>query len=135
MATYRNARVAAKLDQIRYVLAALDWERDDRQYALEQIRRIVTAGTAVAMPPRYVPDPRASDEAWAVTTPVHIDLGAVAELPEVTGGDDARRAAWLPCDYPGRPYTHLAAALDGWYGGQVFAAHVAMLREFLCEVA
>lgn len=33
---------AAKLDQIRRVLAAFDWERDDRQYALEKIERIVS---------------------------------------------------------------------------------------------
>jgi hypothetical protein len=33
---------AAKLDAVRAVLSAFDWERDDRQYALEQIERIVT---------------------------------------------------------------------------------------------
>ena len=48
------------------------------------------------MPPRYVPDPRASDEAWAVTVPVSIALGTVRRLPAVTGADDARRAAWVP---------------------------------------
>jgi ADP-ribose pyrophosphatase len=86
------------------------------------------------LPPRYVPDPRASDEAWAVTIPVHVRLpdrdGTVMgglDLPLVEGGDDARRAEWLPADC----YGLLALALRDLYGGTVFAAHVAMLREFL----
>lgn len=79
------------------------------------------------MPARYVPDPRASDEAWAVTIPVHIDLGALDALPEVTGGDDARRAAWIPAD----SYYDLAACLQARYDGAVFAAHADMLRSFL----
>src|SRR6266536_3210276 len=45
--------------------------------------------------PRYVPDPRASDEAWAVTIPVHVGLGMRYALPAVTGGDDARHATWI----------------------------------------
>jgi hypothetical protein len=32
---------AGKLAEVRAVLAAFDWERDDRQYALEHIERIV----------------------------------------------------------------------------------------------
>lgn len=83
------------------------------------------------MPPRYVPDPRSSDEAWAVTIPVHIDLGtrdiAVSGYPLVEGGDDARRAEWVPAD----SYPMLLGALDFMHGGQVFTAHRAMLREFL----
>jgi hypothetical protein len=82
------------------------------------------------MRPRYVPDPRASDEAWAVTWPVHIDLGEVADrgaLPAVLGDDDARRAEWIPAyNYP-----QLAEHLDRFFGGRVFAAHVAMLDDFL----
>jgi len=35
---------AAKLDAVRAVLSAFDWENDNRQYALEEIERIVTAG-------------------------------------------------------------------------------------------
>jgi hypothetical protein len=35
---------AAKLAAVRGVLRAFDWERGDRQYALEEIERIVTAG-------------------------------------------------------------------------------------------
>jgi 8-oxo-dGTP pyrophosphatase MutT (NUDIX family) len=84
-----------------------------------------------AMPPRYVPDPRASDEAWAVTIPVHILLGNRGytrdALPAVTGADDARRAEWVPA--PG--YAYLEAWLDIARHGRVFAAHVDMLREFL----
>jgi ADP-ribose pyrophosphatase YjhB (NUDIX family) len=91
------------------------------------------AATAQPMRPRYVPDPRASDEAWAVTWPVHIDLGEVADrgaLPAVLGDDDARRAEWIPAyNYP-----QLAEHLDRFFGGRVFAAHVAMLGDFLGEV-
>jgi len=80
------------------------------------------------MPPRYVPDPRASDEAWAVTVQVHVDLGTAGALPPVCGGDDALRAAWIPAG----DYRVLVAAL-GFLGPEngVFAAHVPMLGEFL----
>jgi 8-oxo-dGTP pyrophosphatase MutT (NUDIX family) len=81
---------------------------------------------AHAMRARYVPDPRASREAWAVTVPVHVDLGTV-QPPLVTGADDARRAEWLPAD----TYGGFRSALYARYGGDVFAAHVAMLAEFL----
>jgi ADP-ribose pyrophosphatase len=97
----------------------------------EETGLTVSAGTARAMPPRYVPDPRASDEAWAVTVPVHIDLGTVSALPAVNGGDDARRAEWVPAS----TYDLLAAVLDRRFGGRVFAAHVAMLGDFLGEVS
>ncbi|HEY3957984.1 MAG TPA: NUDIX domain-containing protein [Streptosporangiaceae bacterium] len=87
----------------------------------------LTLRAFLALDPRYVPDPRASDEAWAVTIPVHIDLGSRGALPEVTGGDDARRAEWVPAD----SYGYLADGLEDRYGGSVFAAHVDMLRQFL----
>ena len=77
--------------------------------------------------PRYVPDPRASDEAWAVTIPVTIDLGRMQGVPFVTGADDARQAQWVRAG----SYEDLTATLDQVYGGRVFAAHAAMLREFL----
>jgi hypothetical protein len=35
---------SAKLAAVRGVLSAFDWECDDRQYALEEIERIVTDG-------------------------------------------------------------------------------------------
>jgi 8-oxo-dGTP pyrophosphatase MutT (NUDIX family) len=85
------------------------------------------------MPPRYVPDPRASDEAWAVTVPVAIDLGerdiAVTGFPLVEGGDDARRAEWIPA----ASFAQLTEALEQRYGGRVFAAHVTMLGDFLAR--
>ena len=92
----------------------------------------LTGGTAIfrEMPPRYVPDPRSSDEAWAVTIPVWIDLGDRAEAPAVLGGDDARRAEWIPAD----SYDQLRADLARHFAGRVFAAHVAMLADFLAEV-
>lgn len=77
--------------------------------------------------PRYVPDPRASDEAWIVTSPVLVDLGARDGLPAVAGGDDARRAAWLPAD----TFDALVAALSDQVGGPLFAAHEDLLREVL----
>jgi hypothetical protein len=44
--TRGNEDAAAKLDQVRAVLSAFDWEFDDRQLALEEIERIVTAEDA-----------------------------------------------------------------------------------------
>lgn len=44
---------------------------------------------------RWVPDPRGSMEAWAVTVVARCDLGEVGALPEVRGGGDARRAEWI----------------------------------------
>jgi ADP-ribose pyrophosphatase len=85
----------------------------------------------VVRPPRYVPDPRASDEAWAVTYPVHIDLGDYGQgpLPAVEGSDDAIRAGWIPAT----TYHDLTRAITDLYGpgGRVFPAHVPMLSDFL----
>lgn len=79
-------------------------------------------------PARHVDDPRASDEAWAVTLPARIDLGTVDRLPDVVGGDDAAAAAWVPA----RDYPRLEAALKLDHdGGRVFKAHVPMLRQML----
>jgi 8-oxo-dGTP pyrophosphatase MutT (NUDIX family) len=90
----------------------------------EETGLVISPAECRVMPARYVPDPRASDEAWAVTTPVHADLGVRDALPAVTGGDDARRAAFVSTAL-------IASALDGRYDITVFAAHLAMLREFL----
>lgn len=79
------------------------------------------------LPVRVVPDPRATDEAWMVTTPAVADLGAVAELPSVDGADDARRAEWVRAD----SYAALAAHLKETYRGRVFAAHQPMLTDLL----
>lgn len=77
----------------------------------------------------YVPDPRGSDEAWAVTVANRVHLGDVDYFPDVKGADDAERAAWIPA----RDYDDLTAALADVHGGVVFTAHVDMLREHLGE--
>ncbi|RFU43066.1 NUDIX hydrolase [Actinomadura logoneensis] len=78
------------------------------------------------LPPRVVDDPRATDEAWMVTTPCVTDLGEVAELPRVSGDDDAADAAWIRAD----DYATLTADLAD-RDGVVFPAHVALIREVL----
>lgn len=78
-----------------------------------------------ALPPRFVPDPRGSDEAWMVTTPVLVDLGE--RRPLVHGQDDARRAEWIRADSSMALRTDLA----GRFGGRVFVAHRDLLRERL----
>jgi ADP-ribose pyrophosphatase len=81
-----------------------------------------------ATPPRYVPDPRASDEAWMVTVLCVAHLGEMPRgaLPAVAGADDAARAEWVRADSYDALTEHLAT-----YGGRVFAAHVDMLRNAL----
>ncbi|MGW5265694.1 NUDIX domain-containing protein [Microbispora sp. NPDC004025] len=85
--------------------------------------------TWAALPPRYVPDPRASDEAWMVTVPVRTHLGTCQrdDLPEVVGADDAARAAWVGAD----TYNNLVTYLTDTFGGEVFPAHRGMLAEAL----
>lgn len=63
--------------------------------------------------PRWVPDPRGSMEAWAVTVVACCDLGEVDTLPEVRGGDDARRAEWCT----------IYAVEDALENGEIFPAH------------
>ncbi|MFI6257606.1 NUDIX domain-containing protein [Micromonospora zamorensis] len=83
---------------------------------------------AATLPARYVPDPRASDEAWMVTTPVRIDLGHDWRgLPVVTGRDDARRAAWVQAN----SYQGLIEYLRHYLDGDVFAAHRDLLADIL----
>lgn len=77
--------------------------------------------------PRYVPDPRATDEAWMVTVLASTDLGAVNELPTVAGDDDAARAEWVRAD----TYAQLVDELHTRFNGTVFAAHRQMLAEAL----
>ena len=93
----------------------------------EETGLVVPPEACQADGPLYVPDLRASDEAWAVTVPVRVDLGRLEGLSFVTGGDDARRAEWVRA----RTYEDLVAILADVYGGQVFAAHTDMLRRFL----
>ncbi|MFD2767240.1 NUDIX domain-containing protein [Micromonospora eburnea] len=85
---------------------------------------------STTLPVRYVPDPRASDEAWMVTVPTRVDLGGGwGVLPDVLGCDDARRAVWVRAD----SYADLVHDLSGTYGGLVFAAHRALLRDVLTD--
>jgi ADP-ribose pyrophosphatase len=104
--------------ETRVVAASRELQEETALVALPGDFRVLAA--------RYVPDPRASDEAWAVTVPCVTDCGHCARLPWVAGRDDARRAEWVPA----RSYTVLASAV-GMLGGRVFAAHVPMLTEFL----
>lgn len=81
-----------------------------------------------AMTPRYVPDPRASDEAWMVTVPHITHIRAAREdFPAVTGGDDARRAAWVLAD----SIETLSVVLWTDHDAEIFPAHVQMLRDTL----
>lgn len=93
----------------------------------EETGLVVLPVADVGAAPVYVPDPRASDEAWAVTIPLILGLGTLDTLPAVTGKDDARRAEWIPADN----YGYLTDALQDRYAGKVFAAHADMLRQFL----
>ena len=78
-----------------------------------------------ALPARVVDDPRASDEAWMVTTPVLVALPG-PPVP-VEGRDDARRAEWVRAD----SYAALVDDLAAEYGGVVFRAHRALLADLL----
>ena len=83
------------------------------------------------LPARYVPDPRASDEAWMVTVPArtHLPVSQYEDspFPIVLGADDAIRATWIRAD----SYPVLVEYLTAVYEGQVFAAHRPMLAEYL----
>jgi ADP-ribose pyrophosphatase len=101
-----------------------------RELAEETGLHLPAGAVTQLLAPRCVPDPRGSDESWVVTTVagVHLDgHTSEASLPPVCGDDDARRAAWLPAD----DYDRLTAALQYRFGGRVFAAHEALLREVL----
>lgn len=78
--------------------------------------------------PRYVPDPRASDEAWMVTVLSRADLAMPwRQFPQPVAADDAARAVWVWADR----YTDVEAHLAEEFGGRVFAAHRDMLRDAL----
>ncbi|WP_320069559.1 NUDIX domain-containing protein [Micromonospora sp. RTGN7] len=82
------------------------------------------------LPPRYVPDPRASDEAWMVTVPTRIDLGGgYSALPQVAGSDDARRAEWVIAD----TITDLVHDLADTFHGRLFPAHHDLLADTLAR--
>ena len=95
----------------------------------EETGLVLPGARWTTLPARLVPDPRASDEAWMVTTPAVTELhvGGPDDLPPVLGADDARRAIWCPADTYGVVVAHLAHEYDG----QVFAAHQDLLAEIL----
>jgi ADP-ribose pyrophosphatase YjhB (NUDIX family) len=93
----------------------------------EETGLLLPYATWQVSPPRYVPDPRASDEAWMVTVLVRTDIGQWISLPPVTGADDAKRAAWVLANSYDALVNHLARV----YGGTVFPAHVDLLRDAL----
>lgn len=90
----------------------------------EETGLVLPGAVWAAGPARYVPDPRASREAWMVTTLV---TTTISGRPAVKGADDARRAEWVPAG----SYDELTDALDKLYGGTVFRSHVDLLREAL----
>lgn len=123
-AALRELREETRLVTVDLGQMALRFGRDPEESELRD------AGFPIRkLAPRYVPDPRNSDEAWAVTVPVHYDLGSLGRgrLPRVKGKSDAYRAAWVIAD----TYEDLAGELASRFRGQVFAAHVPMLTEFL----
>ncbi|WP_433797824.1 NUDIX domain-containing protein [Actinoplanes sp. CA-252034] len=81
--------------------------------------------------PKYVPDPRASDEAWMVTFLTRIDLGALADFPEIEAADDAVRAAWVRADN----VDILAVYLADVHHGEIFRAHRDLLTDALGPIA
>lgn len=93
----------------------------------EETGLTLTGASWTLSPPMVVPDPRASDEAWMVTTVARADLAVASGLllPVVRGMDDARRAAWLPAD----SHDGLWDALADRYGGVVFQAHRQVLAK------
>jgi ADP-ribose pyrophosphatase len=109
------------------MFAAVRELAEETGLALFGTEPFLTLKTFHVLAPRYVPDPRASDEAWAVTVPVYVDLGEYAGLPFVAGSDDARRAEWVLA----ASFANLKIDLAARFGGKLFAAHAGMLREFL----
>ncbi|GGQ86694.1 NUDIX domain-containing protein [Couchioplanes azureus] len=96
----------------------------------EETGLTIPAACWQASPARYVPDPRASDEAWMVTVLTRTDLGehdSPADFPTPTGCDDAARAAWIAAP----SYEALTSNLAALYGGDIFPAHRAMLADAL----
>ncbi|MEU7679455.1 NUDIX domain-containing protein [Micromonospora taraxaci] len=77
-------------------------------------------------PPRYVPDPRASDEAWMVTVLARTHLGtyAAGTFPAIAHADDAAQAAWIRADTYDALTAHLPCC-------DIFAAHRPLLTSAL----
>lgn len=93
----------------------------------EETGLAVPPRSLAAEAPRYVADPRASDEAWVVTVLYTADLGPLEEPPAVTGRDDAVRAAWVPAGSLDDVSRFVGAA----HGGRLFPAHRDMIGDLL----
>lgn len=97
--------------------------REETGLDLADYTTVSTTGRAV-----YVPDPRASAEAWAVTVPsyarIHVD-----RLPWVVGADDAAEAAWVHADTWADLVMDLATRGDT----DVFVAHHDLIIEALAS--
>lgn len=114
---------------------------DPREAPVDAAVRELAEETGLRLPgatwqasaPRYVPDPRASDEAWMVTVVATTDLGTFVpgEFPAVAGADDAADADWIPA----ASYSQLEDYLAERYGGRVFDAHRDLLVEVLDSAA
>ncbi len=77
--------------------------------------------------PRYIPDTRATGEAWPVTAVCHLYLGVLDELPPVCGQDDVDWAAWAAAD----TYIDLVDDVTDRFVGVVAQAHQFLLPEVL----
>ncbi len=84
---------------------------------------------------QWVPDPRATLRAWAVTVVVDYYLGAVDSLPPVRGEDDAAEAAWVRLADLARwiRTAELSAVLGPLDGVPVFRAHRDLLSDWLAS--
>lgn len=76
---------------------------------------------------RYVPDPRASREAWMVTTPIVVALGPRDDFPVTECASDLARCAWVPCRGGLARVEREVTAL----GGKLFESHREMQTEIL----
>lgn len=71
----------------------------------------------------YVPDPRATREAWAVTVP---SVTYLHDMPTVKGSDDAAEAAWMRAD----DIVDLMESVAAW-DGFLFAAHTNLIADII----
>jgi len=115
-----GGRVNEGEDPVRAALRELS-EETGLEVGVDQVCRVDA--------PRYVPDPRATDEAWMVTVPVHIDLGRYAQFdfPTMPGVSDARCAAWIPA----ATHVHLGVKAHQIYGSQIYVPQRKLLRDVL----